>query len=819
MLMRKLLSFCITSVFLFNQVAFGEVESYSTLRPQSNPIRTANDLRVEFISSNTQKSTADIASIAPKSSSAGLSPEQLQAFQAFYDDHKGLTADEMNAKRIENLIAEGKLTTSEFSFLEDMPVDIQDTIESLIKGELNIYIYSAGEASRMMESLVKYGLVSQEDSTNPEVLRKYRRWNTDIWELVDLINSKKASLEALLKQKQTALSNLSEEDKAFKDTKADISTLTVLVNIANTQSPEYARSLTIGPRHIQALVDGIKAMAQKHGFDAKDVLSNLKLTLGVNNEILEDAAQDLKDNNFFGLNPENIVFVMNDFSPAYVLDKDGKFTLAEYSIHTNYNHGFNIINANTKYSSYAYDEKAGRFVLQEDKALDYLLNKGAKTTLIHRSNDLITMVPEQALDLDMYAAYRYLHNEYGANVLVEVLNNFTGQKGGLLLARTDQKQQGPFGFLAEGLAVKTPVVETALAQITKEYQAQGLPGIPYNRLYQYFDIADAKSNLDSNNNLMPMSIKDEAKTPDGKKTKGYYSPEIPTGDQTILDGSKTAAVMRRNDFLLDNGILPEDIHYTKGQGTLIHDFKELKNLPDAIAVVDHQDRGALKTVSAGVALIGLPDSGKSSTAKILQIKTFLDGAALSEHDQKNIAFAAAVANLSDATGTIVYNDTVLSSKQQQILQGLIGIGTQGLAELETKLGCKVKLLSQGGIVDNARTIIISSEKLSGFNNVKYFITEQTQIDTSYVAVVPFIAIAKGLLCLENKAAQPKLYTALMASIRSLSKGLLSERDIEEAITAYINGNPMFIKLPPAVSYDYDQLEQLQRQALMVLISA
>jgi hypothetical protein len=200
-------------------------------------------------------------------------------------------------------------------------------------------------------------------------------------------------------------------------------------------------------------------------------------------------------------------------------------------------------------------------------------------------------------------------------------------------------------------------------------------------------------------------------------------------------------------------------------------------------------------------------------------RTSSSGTTLAAKDLEAVKLAVEIANLSDATGTIVYNDTMLSSKQQQILQGLIGIGTQGLTELEAKLGCKVKLLSQGGIVDNARTIIISSEKLSGFNNAKYFITEQTQIDTSYVAVVPFIAIAKGLLCFENKAAQPKLYTALVASIRSLSKGLLSERDIEEAITAYINGNPMFIKLPPAVSYDYDQLEQLQRQALMILISA
>jgi hypothetical protein len=595
---RKVLSLCVAMVFLYNQIAFGGVENYSTLRPQSTSVKMVDSLSSNLIPSS--EGLSPVADIDDKSSSAGLSPEQLQAFQAFYDVHKGLTVDQMNAARLEGLIDKGLLTTAEIFYLEDelANIDLQDTINSLLKGELNIYIYSAGEASRMMASLVKYGLVSQEDSQKPEILRKYRRWNTNIWELVELIHSKKASLETLLKEKESELSRLSESDKAYKDTKADVATLRVLAGIAvnYTQIPTYATDLTIGPRHIKALVDGITKMAQRHGFDAKKVLSNLKLTLGVNNEILEDAAQDLKDNNFFGLNPANIVFVMNDFSPAYKL-VDDKFVLAEEGIHTNYNHGFNIINANTEYSSYVYDPKTGIFVLQKDKALDYLKAKGAKTTLIHRSNDLITMVPEQALDLEMYAAYRHLNQTHSANVLVEVLNNFTGQKGGLLLGRADQPQG--LGFLVEGLATKTTKVEDALKRLTQGYQSQGLPGIPYNRLYQYFDIAQAQANLDTSNNLMPMSIKDEAKTPDNKKVKGFYSPEIPTGDQTIVEGSRTVGVMRRNDFLIDNNVLPKDSHYTPGNGTLIHDFKELKDLPAAIAVVDNQDKGVLKTASAG----------------------------------------------------------------------------------------------------------------------------------------------------------------------------------------------------------------------------
>jgi len=215
----------------------------------------------------------------------------------------------------------------------------------------------------------------------------------------------------------------------------------------------------------------------------------------------------------------------------------------------------------------------------------------------------------------------------------------------------------------------------------------------------------------------------------------------------------------------------------------------------------------------------LDDKVDMADNDVFSLKTSSAGVSLADRDLEHINLAAEIANLTDATGTVVYNDTSLSLKRQQMFQSLIGTGTPRLAELEAKLGCSVKLMSQGGIEDNANTIIISTEELSNFKNAKYFITEQTQIDTSYVAIAPLIAIAKGLLGLESITEQSKLYTALKSSIKSLSRGLLNERDIEAAITSYINGNPMLIELPPAETYDYDQLEQLQRLALMALIAA
>jgi pyruvate, orthophosphate dikinase len=205
-----------------------------------------------------------------------------------------------------------------------------------------------------------------------------------------------------------------------------------------------------------------------------------------------------------------------------------------------------------------------------------------------------------------------------------------------------------------------------------------------------------------------------------------------------------------------------------------------------------------------------------------QVKTSSSGTALSERDMENIKLAAEPARLSNAKGTVAYDDTILPLNQQQALQSLIGVGTQGLIDLELKLGCRVRLLSQGPVEDNTDTIIISDNKLSDYTQTQYLVINQVNVDLQdkavYVAIFAHIPIAKGLLGLNSRLEQPELYEALKQSIRNLSQGLLNEREVEKAIEAYINGNPLFIELPPAVSYE-GKLENLQRAALMALIAA
>lgn len=275
----------------------------------------------------------------------------------------------------------------------------------------------------------------------------------------------------------------------------------------------------------------------------------------MNRQIFDDVASDLITHEFFGLDPQNVMIVENDLDYGFII-QDGQFRKSPKKEHlTNYNHGFNIIKANIPGFSYRYDPETKRFeALTNMTGLQYLRAQGAETAVIHRMNDLILIVSDTAVDIQMLALWQKAHTELGANCLNEVLNNPGGQKGGLAFSTGSY---GQYSFLIEGLAVKSMLVNTKMAQMNeqvKEDKKSGLQGIPYNRLYKAFDIQALETALANNNGVLPMSIKHK---------NGALSPEIPTGDMTGLSGMNTMMCLRRNDTLIDEGILPESDNYRK----------------------------------------------------------------------------------------------------------------------------------------------------------------------------------------------------------------------------------------------------------------
>lgn len=184
----------------------------------------------------------------------------------------------------------------------------------------------------------------------------------------------------------------------------------------------------------------------------------------------------------------------------------------------------------------------------------------------------------------------------------------------------------------------------------------------------------------------------------------------------------------------------------------------------------------------------------------------------------DVKLAAEVAKFG-TNGTIVFDDENLSEMQRATLKAILDINSPSLQELERRIGAVVRLKSQlkpSDIHDPAKLIIISREKLSSYPAAKYLLFElRVEVDNGYLPIMPMIAMAKALLNLTDKS-QVELIEAVKNLSRNLRYGVALSKDI---IEQFITNGVFKLELPKVERYDYDMLENLQRQALLALISA
>ena len=526
-------------------------------------------------------------------------------------------ADTFNGKRAEEALA--RLKPGAFKWFEEAVKDLDGAKEvkgALEEGRLAVMLFAAGEASRLRASLLNARII---DNQTP--LKDYRLWNVDLKNMAQKVIGNLELLRKLKVDGEGQLNLLEGKDIDFasvinrlkeiyvtgdiykeinkinpdrttvkKLLKSDIQDLSAVIEhfsqVDVQRQVAGAKNLKLGRRHLEALRDGIRLDGSSYEFNADKVIENMPVIITVNLQVMKDVQEDLITNNFYGFTPENVYLVVNDLYPGMVYE-NGKWMFDRASRVenlTNYNHGFNIINATQKGVGYRYDRTKGRFVLEGMRSVFDMVKTTAETVVVHRINDMMLLDPQLAMDTGMYAVYQHRRAHEGTNVMVDVLNNLSGQKGGLWMT-TDDHEEGT-GFLLEGLAAKTAKIEGALAILRQWVREKfGLQDIPYNRLYTYFDIEAVEEGLRENGGIIPLSVKDD------KPRKGVWSPEIPSGDITIVPGLKVGAVIRGNDTLVDGGILEKPVKYEKDKqrGAIIHDFKQLGNLPETMKIVLHQD--------------------------------------------------------------------------------------------------------------------------------------------------------------------------------------------------------------------------------------
>ncbi|MEI6632121.1 MAG: hypothetical protein WCL25_05875, partial [bacterium] len=230
----------------------------------------------------------------------------------------------------------------------------------------------------------------------------------------------------------------------------------------------------------------------------------------------------------------------------------------------------------------------------ETPVFQYVQDKGAVYGCIHRINDLILLHPQTALDVQMFGSFLHFIAQPGnedINAAFEMMANPTAQKGGMALTINDRQL-----ILLEGLTTQSPAIKALLDKLTNKElsRTEGHHGVPYNRLYGYYNIAALVHAIQTED--MPLSI---------KAKKGIITPEIPTGDVTWFKGVRAIAMVRKVDLFIASGILPneqrdgnndairDENNQPKkawsaedgGTGSIIHDCKADIYIKDGLDVV------------------------------------------------------------------------------------------------------------------------------------------------------------------------------------------------------------------------------------------
>ena len=359
----------------------------------------------------------------------------------------------------------------------------------------------------------------------------YRMYGLDLWDVV-------RRMQAL---DEAALLKLFESQKVPEPAR-------MIERLKAVRVPDGARALGMGPRQVVAYRTLLEELARKNGRKISAVLKMQRPVFHINEEIADFVLKDFARNDFYGFDRSKVVFIIQPIFKGYQLD-DAGVAHAPESPALPFGHGYAA--TQLKYPDAFTLGARGEVRPLRRPFLDEAIASDSKNRFVmstHRINDATKFTTSQVVDLDNLALSLSLLDK-GYGVTIELVGNPNKQKGGNNIRFKGERRS----FLIEtsnskGSPELTAVLDEA-AKTNAPYNAFRLTSTPaaYKKL---LDIG-IRYNLRFKN--------------------GYFYLESVTGDLTHLPESHSVAIQKK--------------------GELIHDFKQLANLLDAIEYVKKQDSG------------------------------------------------------------------------------------------------------------------------------------------------------------------------------------------------------------------------------------
>jgi hypothetical protein len=357
----------------------------------------------------------------------------------------------------------------------------------------------------------------------------YRMYGLDLW--------------AVLRQTQTlgdaALLKLFESQK-IKEPRRMIDRLKAV------RIPDGASSAGMGPRQVIAYKTLLEDLARKNGENFSEVLKRQRPVFHINEEIADAVLKDFRKNKFYGFDRSKVAFIIQPIFKGYRLEEKSVAPAAD-SPALPYGHGYaatqlKFPDAFTLGARGESRPLAGPF-------LDVMIAEDVKSRFVlasHRINDATKFTPDQVVDLDKLALSLSLLDK-GYGITIDLVGNPNEQKGGNNIRFQGERRS----FLIETSNSKGSARLTSLLDDAAKTHA------PYNA----FRLTSTPANYKK---LLDVGIRYNLRF-----KNGFFYLESVTGDLTQIPESNSVAIQKR--------------------GELIHDFKQLANLLDALDFVKQQD--------------------------------------------------------------------------------------------------------------------------------------------------------------------------------------------------------------------------------------
>ncbi|MCM8827566.1 MAG: hypothetical protein NC904_08655, partial [Candidatus Omnitrophica bacterium] len=250
--------------------------------------------------------------------------------------------------------------------------------------------------------------------------------------LNEKIQKAKYDAESLVKEGLHNTYNLTEKE-------LDDYVTYLFLKLLQDKYPQFKEisDLTLGARLLFALRLQLEELArQEEGVLPNEVLSQAKLIIHVNDLTYQDVIAEFRKYNFFGFNPENILFIIQHTFQGYT---------QEFELHQRpqfrrpFGHGYTLMQTVHKGHSLRVlkndtlkeleQSALGYFFSQYQSAQENNPKLKDLTLIMHNTNvdDLIKLFTP--IDLDRLAFVLYLMSK-GHNVVIETVRNEKGQKGG-----------------------------------------------------------------------------------------------------------------------------------------------------------------------------------------------------------------------------------------------------------------------------------------------------------------------------------------------------------------------------------------------------